>query len=380
MIVYHFVSSIDASTGGPARSITSGIQGLLDYSDSEVKLITGHSKSPEYGILKNPQNNVQFYQPNKYGWFKDLKFTKNINSHVLCHGHGLWELPIHQMAIRARNTNIPYIISPHGMIEPWALSQGRLKKILALKLYQRRDLEKAVCLHATSEMEAISIRRLGLRNPIAIIPNSIENTTSINSLNKLKNKKVLFLSRIHPKKGIENLIAAWKNIPSFVRFDWTLEIIGNGESDYINQLKSIVIKDGLSESVKILDPVFNDKKKEVYQSADIFVLPTFSENFGMVVAEAMSFGIPVITTKGAPWEELETRNAGWWIDIGVEPLTQALIHAISTPKEQLIEMGLNGRKLIEEKYTIQKVSKRMNQLYQWAAGLQVQRPDFIYII
>ena len=377
--ILHVVSSIDKTTGGPAESITSLLFGLIKHTKYSVKLITSASNNPVMGKFQPDHKVVVFLQTGCLGSFSNFNYADKSIIPVILHGHGLWELPIHQMANRSRNAKIPYIISPHGMVEPWALSQGRLKKKIALKLYQKHDLEMADCLHATSEMEAISMRQLGLKNPIAVIPNSIEITSlemPSNKFNKQKNK-VLFLSRIHPKKGIENLIAAWKNIPNSIRVDWNLEIVGNGESDYIDELKNIVIENNLDQSVKILDPVFDDRKKEIYQSADIFVLPTFSENFGMVVAEAMSYGIPVITTKGAPWEELETRNAGWWIDIGVEPLTHALINAISTPKLKLVEMGLNGRKLVEDKYSIETVAKQMSELYNWVLK-QRPKPDFIF--
>jgi len=377
--ILHVVSSIDKTTGGPAESITSLVCGLIEHSKLSVKLITRESKNPVTGKFHRAEEVVVFLKSNYLGCFSNLNFLYQNKTPVILHVHGIWEFLIHQMAFKARKAGIPYILSVHGMLAPWALEHKNWKKKIAMALYQRRDLNHAICLHATSEMEASNIRKLGLRNPIAVIPNGIE----IPELNcdedgyNVQKKKVLFLSRIHKVKGIENLIAAWKNVPSSVRLYWTLEIIGNGEPDYINQLKSIVIKDGLSESVKILDPVFDDRKKEVYQSVDIFVLPTYSENFGMVVAEAMSFGIPVITTKGAPWEELETRNAGWWIDIGVEPLTQALIHAISTPKEQLIEMGLNGRKLVKEKYNLETVTAQILDLYHWVLNAG-PKPNFIF--
>lgn len=379
MKVYHFVSSIDSSTGGPARSITSSVQGILDYSKIQVKIITGCVDNPELGGLKNKINSVVFNSVGMFGRLKNVKNVCPIGFQTIFHGHGMWETPIHQMSEIARNAGCPYLLSPHGMLTPWALEHKNWKKIIAMALYQRRDLNHAICLHATSEMEASNIRKLGLRNPIAVIPNGIEisefkyDTVGHN----VQKKKILFLSRIHKVKGIENLIAAWKNIPNSIRFDWTLEIIGNGESEYINKLKNIVIENNLDQRVKILDPVFDDRKKEIYQSADIFVLPTFSENFGMVVVEAMSYGIPVITTKGAPWKELETHNAGWWIDIGVEPLTDALIIAISTPKVKLIEMGLNGRKLVEDKYSIKTVAKQMSELYYWILK-QGPKPDFIF--
>lgn len=384
MKIIHLVSSIDASTGGPARSITASIQGVKSLSQYKLKLNCGHSDTPIYGILEDGHDVVDFFEFNSFGYLKGLNFGKEDVSRTILHGHGIWEMPIHQLASQARKLKIPYIISPHGMLEPWALSQGSCKKKIALRLYQMKDLKQAFCLHATSNMEANALRDLGVKNPIAIIPNSVELPNIIKSLdlNAIKSNKshnkILFLSRIHPKKGIENLIEAWARIPGSLKNGWTLEIVGNGDPIYIQKLKNIISIKGLQHSVQILDPVYGDRKNDVYLSADFFVLPTYSENFGMVVAEAMSFGIPVITTKGAPWEELQTHNAGWWIDIGVDPLTKALSEAMITPKEKLVEMGQNGRKIIEEKYSIEKVSKQMIELYDWILN-KGKKPDVVDI-
>jgi glycosyltransferase involved in cell wall biosynthesis len=278
----------------------------------------------------------------------------------------------------AKRNAISYVISPRGMLEPWALEQSRFKKLLAMFIYQYSDLKKAACLHATSKKESSNYRKLGLTNPVAIIPNGID-LSQINPIkiptNGYKNK-LLFLSRIHNGKGLENLLLAWKNIPEYLKSSWTLEVVGDGEESYvqslINQIENLNIKD----QVKFIGPLYNEEKINAFQSSDIFVLPTYSENFGMAIAEAMAFGLPVITTKGAPWEELETHHAGWWIEIGVEPLTQALIEAMSTHPSKLIEMGKNGRKLIEDKYSIESVAKQMTELYEWILQKR-DKPDFV---
>ena len=378
MKIYHFITSIDRSNGGPSESVTSLIRGQIDFSDATVKLFTEKSNNPVIRKFLNTDEVIDFFEPGFLGRFSNLKIQSNRLSPIILHGHGIWELPIHQMALLARKARISYIISPRGMLEPWALQQSKWKKNIAMLFYQKRDLKHAFCLHATSEKEANSIRKLGLKNPIAIIPNGIEIPDfKQDSLELFTPKnKVLFLSRIHPSKGVENLIAAWSNIPQSIKIGWKLEIVGTGDDEYIDEIKRLVIQENLQESISISDPVFDELKKEKYLSADIFVLPTFSENFGMVVVEAMSHGVPVITTKGAPWEELELFKAGWWIEIGVESLTQALINAIYTPKQKLIEMGLNGRKLVAQKYSIENVAKQMLELYSWVLH-KGSKPDFI---
>lgn len=378
MKVIQVVSSIDVSTGGPARSITTAAQGVINHSEHEIKLYTGNSKNPEFGELKAPEKVIEFFEVNKIGRFKALNSLYGFDPSTIFHIHGLWQMSSNQFVRKAQRLNLPYIISPHGMLEPWALNQSYLKKKFALLLYQYSDLKNAKCIHATSVMEANSIRNMGFKNPIAIIPNGVfVSDNFIFNKSHVRNKKVLFISRIYPGKGIENLIDAWFLIPNQIKSDWTLDIVGNGDCEYVDSLNNRITSKQLNDSIQILGPIYDSRKEQMILDSDVFVLPTFSENFGMVVAEAMSFGLPVITTKGAPWEELETHNAGWWIDIGVEPLVRALSEAMTTPKEKLVEMGLNGRKIIEEKYSVEKVSKQMIELYEWILK-KGPKPEFVY--
>ncbi|AFH49124.1 Glycosyltransferase [Ignavibacterium album JCM 16511] len=377
MRICHVISSIDKNSGGTSTYEQLLLNELAKHNN--VFLITIKSLSPL--PLKEK---IQLYFANRS--FPYLKAysneLKNIFNNVECdifHGNGLWQYPVHKMTSIAIKKNKPYIISPHGMLEPWALNKSKWKKQLSLYLYQYDDLVKANCIHATSIMETRNIRKLGFINPIAVIPNGInlsEFPVKEHS-NSKEIRTILFLSRIHPKKGIELLIEALTKIEKSLRRSWQIEIVGNGDVKYIKELQKLIIRYNFTDEIKILSPKFGKEKIAAYHNADLFVLPTYSENFGMVVVEALACGVPVITTKGAPWEELNTHNAGWWIDIGVEPLVQALTEAMKLSDIERKKMGLNGRKLVEENYSIESVAQKMIQLYEWIL-YKKDKPEFIY--
>lgn len=378
MKIAQVTTSIDSTYGGIARSVVHTIEALLGLKKLQVSLYCLQSLTPIKKFFKSKVGTLDFCNATYMGYSKELNTYLKEGEFNLFHGQGLWQLPVHQMAKIARRLNVPYIITPRGMLEPWSLRQKRIKKKIALKLYQYNDLKKASCLHATAPMEAESIRDLGLKNPIAIIPNGIPledfKTKDFDKANASKN--ILFLSRIHPKKGIELLIEAWNQLPPKLTQDWSIDIIGNGDTDYIAKLRESIALLGLSNSIQIKDPLDGQTKMKAYQNAQLFVLPTYSENFGVVVAEALACGTPVITTTGTPWEDLETHECGWWINIGVEALKSTLEKALQLPPEQLAQMGIKGRQLIEKKYSMQAVAQQMYELYEWILKRK-EKPTFV---
>lgn len=383
MKIVHIVSSIDISTGGPALSVTSLINGMLKNSLINIELVCNRSKNPINEEFINDNGGISFVNSKAFGFPSYLKSINNNGGIDLLHGHGLWQLPVHKMARFARKNKIPHVITPRGMMEPWSLNQRKIKKKIAFKAFQEKDLKSAACIHATATTEAENIRNLGYKNPIAVIPNGIDlnNYNKIHSdySDKSKNKKtLLFLSRIHPKKGIELLIEAWSNINLKLKENWVVEIAGNGDPDYIEDLRKLILNKGLKDQIKLIGPQFGHAKLEAYSKADIFVLPTYSENFGIVVAEALASGVPVITTKGAPWKDLVQKDCGWWIDVGVEPLKVTLEWALKKSPGRLAEMGKNGRDLVQRKYSIEAVSLQMIELYEWILG-KGDQPDFVMV-
>ena len=379
MIINHVINSIDMVTGGPARSVTHLIQSLTELKDiQKLYLDTIKTNNPIIKNFDNDKSTIKFHHRNNFNPFNFNVNSLNKEKIDIYHGHGLWQMPIHLMSKVARKRNIPYIITPRGMLEPWSMRQKYLKKKIAFLLYQKYDLMKADCIHVTASSEAESVRKLGFKNPIAVVPNGIYIPKFSGNKTKSKFKKALFLSRIHPKKGIEILIKAWSRLNVQLKKNWTLEIVGDGNQEYILFLKKKISEFGLSNNIKILDPIYGKEKLQLYINADLFILPTHSENFGIVVAEALACKTPVITTKGAPWNDLIKYNCGKWIDLSIDNLVAAMNYMMSKDSEELLKMGNNGRNLIINKYSISSTANKILEVYKWTLK-KGDMPNFIYI-
>ena len=248
-----------------------------------------------------------------------------------------------------------------------ASSIATVRKPVALALFQRACLNDAACIHATSALEAQSVRQAGFTNPIAVIPNGVQVPADLptRSAGHHDTKRALFLSRIHPKKGLLNLIRAWHEVSPI---GWELVIAGPDEGNHLREVKAAIQECALQNSVSFRGEVVGDAKTQLYLESDLFVLPSFSENFGLVVGEALACGVPVITTRATPWETLETHQCGWWIDVGLAPLVQALREATSLQSEQLQEMGLRGREFVKTNYSWKQVAEQMLDVYEWVLG------------
>lgn len=355
MKVLHIISSLDEKAGGPSRSVPQTCMALAKLG-LQIEIISQPSANPVF-IPEIPNLKVTFYS-----YLELLKFARVLshNEVDLVHLQHIWTPYISIMAMAARKNGIPFIITPRGMLEPWIIARNQWKKELAMMLYQKKDLNRAVVLHATAKMEEENIRRLGFTNNIAVIPNGIDLSNLPPPITEYGSKKMIFLSRIHQKKGIELLLEAWSEI---LPVEWTLEIAGDGDQQYI---ESIIKKIGKldSKSVKFVGSKYGEEKWNFLKSADIFVLPSFSENFGIVVAEALAVGLPVITTKQTPWDELESRRCGWWIDLSLDNLVASLREAMHSKPDVLNEMGQRGSRLIREKYSIKAVALQVEKMYR----------------
>ena len=440
MKILHVISGISRDSGGPSRSsqglvaaeCCAGVDAWIYPFDGAEPWIDG----------------VRKYKP------QDAELSAaDLTQFDIVHIHGIWDPRLHNVAKMCRAAKVPYIIAPRGMLEPWSLKQKWLKKRIARFLYQDKDLKCAAALHATAESEAEQFGRLGFRNPVVISPNGVNVPGNFNRVERAERvdgerKRVLFVSRMHPKKGVLELVEAWGRLNNKINEvhsstvsritvykakgaelsglgnaqgedstpfvdnklsyffdrvnpveDWNCELVytlnGEFEREYEAKVKSRILELGMSyqdtdgsihrpeiEKPSNSDvhlhlsssphfiftgPLNDDAKWDAYDRADLFVLSTYSENFGIVVAEALWAGVPVITTKGTPWSELEEYKCGKWIDLPAEgsnpstweALDEALVSVMAMSDAERGEMGKRGRKLVEEKYTWDAVCKAM---------------------
>ena len=375
MKVLTFMVSLDLNYGGPARSVPMLVKGLA-LEGVDVTLMTIRTKNMNLHALDGVNAKLKILE--KGFSANELEEYVLKEKFEIIQLQSLWNIEYHTLAKIAQKHCVPYIVTPRGMLEPWSLSQKKWKKKLALMLYQMKDLQKAACIFTTAEMEAQHVRELGVNVPMSVIPNGIETEGyPCRANNNEVKKQVLFLSRIHEKKGIEFLLEAWKMIHDTYP-EWILRIVGNGEEGYINSLKDKVKALELEACVQISDPVFGKVKVQLYQSSSLFCLPSYSENFGMVIAEAMSCGVPVITTTNCPWKILNETNTGWCIDLSVDNLEKTLREVLSKTPVDLYEMGQRASKLVNDNFNYCNVAIRTKELYKWILN-GGKEPEFVYV-
>lgn len=281
---------------------------------------------------------------------------------VIVHDHAVWLATNHAVAKFCWKNGIPRIVSPRGMLGQWAMGNGRLKKRIAWALYQRRDLATAAGFHATSEQEAEEVRSLGFQQPLIVVPNGVDIPDELPIGKSLGHRQALFLSRLHPKKGLMQLIRAW-NAASMPN-EWQLVIAGPDESGHQQEVAGLINQLGLSNKISFAGPLDDSTKWQAYADSELFVLPSFNENFGIVIAEAMAAGLPVITTTGTPWSILDSRSMGWWVEPNVETLAAALSKAAAMSSGSLRDMGRLASDYVRHAYSWKETASQLGDFYR----------------
>ena len=312
--------------------------------------------------------------------FRQYKALKNnlrllISKVDVLHFHGSW-LP-HIRPLLAPIFK-PTLISIHGSLHKESLKKSRTKKIFAKYLYMRR-----VYSHALTMTEVNDIHNFGVRNtPIAVIPNGldfeeelpVDNDTKVDLFKITRGKRVvLSLSRLDRLKGLDMLVESFRQVCGD---DAVLLIAGGGDDRYRDELEARVKSLKLSQSIYFLGEVHGAQKNAVYEAADLFVLPSFNEGFGITVLEAYRQKIPVITTTSTPFNELSENGVGWYIPPETDDIVQALGEALVLGKSDLAKMGQEGFEIMKVKYSLDEVNNKIELLYQWLIS-GGDSPDFV---
>ncbi|PRY44173.1 poly(glycerol-phosphate) alpha-glucosyltransferase [Spirosoma oryzae] len=375
------------SSGGIFNTSTSLGRNLVKNHGYDVQYLTcedEYSEEDRIHYSEMPVYNYKIFKcTSKLALSPDIHGLMNKISPDLVHTQCMWMYMSYANSLYHKKFRKPYIVQPHGMLDIWQLKSSRIKKKIVLTLYEKENLKNASCIYALCDEEYKAIRDFGLKNPVAIIPNGVE-LPSISHINdnkwnlpSRKGKTLLFLSRIHPKKGLEVLLNAWcKTIPS--SHDWQLVIAGDTKDyRYLSNLNQLTDMLNIRSSVHFIGGQYGDEKSKCFLKSDAFVLPSYSEGLPMAILEAWSHKLPVLATPFCNIPEGFEKGAA--IKIGTDPDSIALgiNKLIALSSDQLNIIGYNGYKLVNDKFTWRKVAESTDTLYKWIYGLG-DKPDFVY--
>lgn len=309
------------------------------------------------------------------GWYRSKGLRRGLEEAVdlgdILQVHSVWTYPPHAAGRAARRRGIPYVIRPAGALQPWALGKGglkRIKKAVYFHLVAKALMERAACVQAASVQEAEQVQRLGHAGPVTVIPNGVD----VAKLEEgdagraeafwpiLKGRPVVaFMSRLSPEKGLDLLVPAWSDLIRLPAYkNAVLVIAGPDYRGYRATVQAMIDAHGVAPSVLLADMVKGVRKSSLLKRADVFVLPSYSENFGIVVAEALACGTPVVTTTGTPWEQLHAVDAGRWVAPTQEEIGRALRELLDMSESRRRGMGRRGAVLIREQYTWDQAARK----------------------
>jgi len=383
MRIIHVVPAIAEEASGPSYSVVRLCESLISQGQ-EVTLA-----ALDWAPMPSPPDFLKTFPlgwgPRRLGpspemnrWLGEQARSKSVD---ILHNHGMWQMNSVYTGWAAKKGNINLVVSPRGAFSKWAMQHGSVMKRVFWPALQRPALEHATCFHATAVSEYEDIRRLGFRQPVAIIPNGIDIPDLPPKISG-KSRTLLFLGRIHPVKGLDMLLPAWQAVQG--RFpDWRLVIAGSddgyhGKSGYLEELHWLSQKLDL-ERIEFAGSLYGNEKMRVYREADLYILPSYSENFGITVAEALAAGTSAIVSKGAPWGGLVTQQAGWWIDIGLDPLVACLEDALGRSPVDLGQMGQRGRRWMEAEFSWTHIGAQMADTYRWLLDKSLPIPAWLRV-
>lgn len=294
----------------------------------------------------------------------------------IIHNNSLWMMPNVYPYWAAKGKKVKVVTSPHGTMSKWALKHGWLKKKI-FGCIQYPALKRTDMFHATCEKEYDEIRALGYKQPIAIIPIgvTVPDVVKPDEHERGGLRKLAFFGRLHKVKAVDNLIKAWGLVADKFK-DWELVIAGP-DCGFRSTLDAIIVE-GKIPRVRFAGEINGQGKYNFLADADLCVLPSHTENFGVTVAEALACGTPVVASQGTPWKGLVENGCGWWIPIGVEPLARQLQETLAMDRAALLAKGERGREWMKRDFDWKAIGRKMRIAYEWLTDpINNEKPSFI---
>ena len=402
------LSSISRLAGGLQNSVRCLHKALNALPDMQVSIfgtedIHSAEDVPEWAPM--PVTLCPFRGPRAFSYAPTMLARLLESDNEIIHSHGIWQFPSLAVGRWHAQTRRPYLISPHGMLDPWAVKNSHWKKVLAHAVYQGSHLQNAACIRALCESEARAVRSYGLKNPICIIPNGIDlpeeesEGLKVESPRSGERKILLFLGRVHPKKGLPNALRAWAKIRGQGaelrgQEEWQFVVAGWDQNGHEAELKRLCDELGLGyaevpaaefvigassfitahgslgafPSVVFVGPAFGEHKDALLRRASAFILPSFSEGLPMSVLEAWSYRLPVLMTDHCNLPEGFTAAAATRIGCDVESIAEGMRLILRAPASDLRSLGANGRALVEHQFAWPMVAAQMKDVYEWVLG------------
>jgi glycosyltransferase involved in cell wall biosynthesis len=390
MRVLHVIPSVSPLHGGPSFAVRGVGEALAALGiDVDVATTTANGR----GELSVPFDGPVFEQGVRYFYFRRQhpKFwtfswpltrwlTQHAGAYDILHVHALFSYPTLPACWAARRHRVPYVLRPLGTLDPWSLRSHRWKKAPYFHLFERRNLLGAAAIHAVSQREQRAIEALGLTSPVVTIPLGVDPMASEDSTAARRQGggtgdivNLLFLSRLHPKKGIELLLDAVGFLTADARI--RLFVAGDGDAAYVARLKDRAKANGLSDRMVFTGFVTGAERRRLLNEADLFVLPSYDENFGMAVAEALSAGLPVVVSEHvALADRVREAGAGLVVPCDAQELARAIATLVDDPNLRHC-MGQAGRRLAQAEFSWPEVARRLTALYEDLIAKRGARSD-----
>ncbi len=314
--------------------------------------------------------------PRIFGYAPGLAAALEQSGADILHVHGIWMYPS-AAALRWSRGRRPYIVSPHGLLKPWALRNSRWKKRIAAALYEDRHLHGAACLHALNAAEAEAFRNYGLENPICVIPNGTNLRPEITRLQPQQERSILYLGRFHPSKGLRDLLEAWRMVAGEAKAaGWRLVLAGWDQHSHRSELERLADELRVRSSTVFLGPQFDAEKDRCLAAASALILPSKSEGLPMSILEAWSWQLPVLMTRECNLPEGADAGAAILMEPQAESIAAALRRLLAMTDAEREAMGRNGRRLVDERFQWQRIGKTMTEVYDWILG-RGARPECV---